>query len=217
MEHLRLKEKELYFAVEYGITFPSPALRMELPLGVKGYLTPSCKVAEDDPDKQKWCQEPGWVLVPKLSVLASWGSWHVLTVKLDGAVGILLSGERGAPLDTLPYLDLLFAPVFNTYRIHLGVRYDRALLDWFRLIGEVNLYVVGDTPEPERNPWTFAGYIGLDFRLGDHSRLNLGCTYYNSDQREVKLEPDGDGYSRFVPVRSHDFLPWIDLIFVWTL
>jgi len=206
-----------HLGAEYGLYFPSPAFRLAPPLGVAGYLTPSCKVAEHDPAQARWCQRPGWFLVPHAALLFSWGTQHVLTTKLDAAVGILLAGERGKPLDTWAPVDLEFAPIFNLFKVHLGVGYDRRLLSWLRLRGSAHLWVVGQGPPPARNPWIFGLQLDLEFRLGRWTRAAIGLRYFNSDQRRTVVETGEDGFARRVAVRSHEFLPTFDFIWTWAI
>ena len=222
-EHWRSENKSWSIAGEYGLSFPTGALRLPLPLGVAGYLTPSCKVDDADDTRDAQCQAPGWFLVPRLGLSASYfieesaEREHALTVRLDAAYGLLLAGERPSPLDAYPYLDVLMAPVFNDFRVRLNTRYDHQFLPWLRAAAEANVYLIGAGPAPSRNPWIFSCYLGADFGLGSLLRLTAGVMYWNSDQREQKLEKDSEGFSHRVNVRSHDIVPTIDLIWAWSL
>lgn len=221
--HLTLRRQVLAadtwaLAVEGGLALPSSAFSEPPPYGLEGYLTPSCKVGGAEPDRApESCQAPGTFVVPSAGLVLSHGREHVTTARLDYAAGILVAGERPDPLDTWAPLDLLLAPVFNGHRVHLGLRYDRSLLDWLRLAGEAHLWHVGAGPPPARSPWVMALHLGTDLRTSTHTRLTVGAIYWNSDQREVALVRDADGYSRFERVRSHDFGPTADFLWHWQL
>jgi hypothetical protein len=210
------EDAPLTLSWELGASLPSAAFLSGPPLGLAGYVTPSCKVHAAEPDRApNDCQRPGAVFAPSLGLAASWGRDDVLTAKVDYTYGFLLSGERGTPLDTWAPLNLLFAPVFDTWRAHLGVRYDHALLPGWRVAAEAHLYRVARGPVPGRDPHTFVAHLGTDLRTTTHTRLTFGAMYWNSDQRAVEVEPDADGYSRFVHVRSHDFGPTLDFLWRW--
>ena len=202
---------------EYGLFFPSPAFHLPVPVGLQGYFTPTCAVKADDESRAGTCQRPGWILVPNVGLLFSWGERHVLTARVDAAAGILLSGSRGRPRDTWTPLDLKLAPVFNVFRVRLGLRYDRQILRWLRLAARVDLWVVGPGPEPRRDPLVFSAWLGADFALGRYTRLSVGVIYYNADQHRVELREGSDGYGRFVRVRSNDVYPTLDFIWSWSL
>jgi hypothetical protein len=210
--HVSLPTSSFRLAGEYGLSLPS--LAWKGPVGVAGYLTPSCKVTDHDASQAEWCDEPGWILVPRAGIAASLGGEHVWTFRVDGAVGVLLAGQRGYPLDAPPALDLLMAPAFQTYRVHGGVRYDRSLLPWLRASVELDVYWVGDTPAPQRSPLTIAAHLGADIAVGETSRATIGIKYWNSDQRAVAIVEDSDGFAQIESVRSNDFLPTLD--FIWS-
>jgi hypothetical protein len=214
VEHLR--RGSLHLAGEYGQVFPSPALRLAPPLGLAGYLTPSCLVTKDDPTRAPGsCDRPGWHLVPSVGLIFTWGDRHPLTAKLDVAAGIVLAGQRGAPLDTWAPLDLELAPVFNVFRVHLGVRYDRLLHRIWRLVGELHLWAVGPGPAPQRSPLVVSTYLGTELALGRYTRLSVGFHWYNSDQRRTQVVTDADGYGKRVKVRSNELRPGLDFIWAW--
>jgi hypothetical protein len=192
--HLNAGEWRL--AGEYGLSSPLTALKMAPPLGVAGYFTPSCKVAKNDPSKAKWCEAPGWFLVPRVGGVLSRFGTGVFSARADLSVGLLLSGERGYPLDAPPVVDLLFAPLLNRFRGRVGAGYDHPLADRIRLRGEANLYVVGgnpEPPEPTRSPWTVSAHLGVDVGLGHWRRLSVGVLYFFSELLAVSVEPDGKG------------------------
>lgn len=212
-----MKAGEWRLAGEYGLSFPLTALKMAPPLGVAGYFTPSCKVAKDNPAQAKWCEAPGWFLVPRAGAVLSLFGTGVFSARADLAVGLLLSGQRGYPLDAPPVVELLFAPFLNRFRARVGAGYDRPLSDRVRVRGEANLYAVGgnsEPPEPTRSPLTVSVHLGVDIGLGQSSRLTLGVLYFNSDQHAVSVEPDGKGKNQRVRIRSQDFLPTVD--FIWS-
>jgi len=204
-------------ATEFGLSLPTPAMRLAKPLGLSGDLFPSCKVTADDAAQAGWCEQPGWILVPRLGLVASRGEETVWTAKADVAAGLLLSGERGHPLDALPAIDLLFAPALNGWRAHVGGRVDHALASigsrsLVSLSGELHGYLVGASGD--RNPFTLAAHAGVDVAVGAASRFTLGVMYWNSDQRRVVVEKGAEGFSTARHVRSNDFFPTID--FIWS-
>ena len=197
---------------EYGLNMPRLGVTSALPLGVAGYFTPDCKVTAHDPSKANSCDQGGWVLVPSLGAKLSTGARHIWTIRAEVAVGLPLSGELWRPLEHIPPADLLFAPITYGFRARLGGRYDRALTDRLRLTGEANIYLVGASAKPYRNPLTVTGHIGIDIAVGSASRFTVGVMYTNSDQRKKDVETV-DGRPQRVPVRNHDFYPTIDFIF----
>ncbi|MEE2961298.1 MAG: hypothetical protein VYA34_11180 [Myxococcota bacterium] len=201
----------------WGLSFPYPALIKAPPLGLKGYFIPTCKVAEAEPERDKWCQSPGWIAVPKVGFMASKGTTNVVTLQIDLAVGTLLAGERPAPLDTYPMLDLQLSPIFNLWRAHGSIRYDYEAFNWLRTSVETHIYRVGYDTNTERDPWTLAVHGGVDIAVGESSRLTLGVYYWNSDQRQIAIVENSEGFARVERIRSHDFLPTIDFIWNGTL
>jgi hypothetical protein len=198
---------------EYGLSLPTPAFKLASPFGLSGDLFPSCKVAADDASLSKWCEKPGWVLVPRAGVRASYGLERtVTTLKADVAAGLPLGGVRGQPLDAWAPVDLLFAPALNGWRAHAGGRVNRALTPRLSVDGELNGFVVGASGD--RNPFTLSAHAGLDVAVGEASRLTLGVMYFNSDQRAVRVRRGEEGFSRVERVRSHEFWPTID--FIWS-
>jgi hypothetical protein len=197
---------------EYGLSLPTPAFKLAKPLGLSGDLFPSCKVTKDDPDA-KGCQAPGWILVPRVGLLASHGlDETVATVKADLAVGMPFGGEKGRPLDAWAPVDLRFAPALNGWRAHAGGRVDHALTRRLSVDGELHGYVVGASGD--RNPFTIAAHVGLDLAVGTSSRFTLGAMYFNSDQRAVRIVHAADGFSTLRHVRTHEVWPTID--FIWS-
>lgn len=208
-------------AGEYGLSVPSGGFHLTKPFGLQGDLVPSCKVSADNPSLIGWCQAPGWAIVPRAGLVLSKGNGDdskpdrsIFTAKADIAVGIVLAGERGTPLDAIPAIDLWTAPVYNKYRARIGVAYDLLLTDWLRTRIEANLYRVGDAPDVPRSPYTFSAHLGLDLAVGSASRFTLGAMYWNSDQHAIELGKNAAGKADYVPVRSNDFFPTID--FIWS-
>lgn len=206
---------------EYGLSVPSGGFHLTKPFGLQGDLVPSCKVSADNPGLIGWCQAPGWAIVPRAGLVVSKGNGdetkpdrNVFTAKADLAVGIVVAGERGTPLDAIPPIDLWTAPVYNKYRARIGVAYDLAATDWLRTRLEANLYRVGDAPDVLRSPYTFAAHLGLDLAVGSASRFTLGAMYWNSDQHAIALGTNAAGKVDYVGVRSNDFFPTID--FIWS-
>jgi len=218
--HLLVRQKLLSsesgwrLAGEYGVSVPGPALGMAPPLGLQGYFTQSCLVANYDSTQDKWCKKPGWFAMPRLGVIASYGTKAVYTLAADVAFGIHFSGEKLRPFDTFTPLELLFAPASRRFRAHVGGRYDRAVLPWLRLSAELDLYLTGEGPQPGRSPFILAAHLGADFRTSTHTRFTIGAKYFNSDLKQGQLEVSDEGYTELVHVRSNDFYPTID--FIWS-
>ena len=217
--HLQLKASHLTSAEGpwrlssiWSLSFPHPALNASPPLGLQGYFLPTCKVAQAEPSREQWCDEPGWIVVPKWGLVASKGKQNVLTLQMDFAAGLLIAGERPAPLDTYPMLDLLLAPIFNRWRAHLSTRYDFEVFSWLRVSSEGHIYRVGERSNSPRDPWTFALHSGVDIELGSATRLALGLYYWNSDQKRIEIVKGSDGFVRTEPIRSHDLVPTFDII-----
>ncbi len=200
---------------EYGLELQGLGNFGAMPLGVKGDLVPSCKVAAYEPDRANSCKAPGFSLAPRAAIVASTGRSDVLTVRADFAVGIAL-GEKGQPLDALPNLDLAWAAVHNGWRGRLGARYDLALTTRIRWASEANAWMVA--PETAqgtataRSPLTLSAWTGFDFAVGDASRFTIGVIYYNSDQRRTEMVSKGSYWVREA-LRNHDLFPTID--FIW--
>jgi hypothetical protein len=201
----------------YGLSAPSWALKNSLPFGLRGYLGPSCLVSVAEPEREG-CQESGWGLSPLLG--ARWAHKQgpqVLTATLDVAVGVMLSGDRPTPLDTYAPVEVLFAPLTNTWRAHLGARAARRIADRLSLSLELNVWRTGEGPalgleaEP-KSPWVLSAHAGADIALTAHLSATLGVIYYNSDQRATRYVLDSEGYAQQERVRSHDVWPTLDLM-----
>jgi hypothetical protein len=200
-------------SLEPALSLPTMALSSPPPLGLEGYLTPSCAVRDAEPGRAPDdCERSGEVLAIGLGVAATLETWATVTARVDYTHGFLLTGDRAAPLDTWAPVDLLFAPVFASFRAHAGLRVDRSVTDWLRLAAELHVWRVGQGPVPGRDPHTYGAHIGTDWATSPATRLTLGVMYWNSDQRRRRLVEDADGYSRYEAVRSHDVWPTLDFI-----
>mgnify|MGYP000031200331 CR=1 FL=1 len=157
--------------------------------------------------RQSWSEPVRSVLGRQLLFTGVDGTYAAL--RFGAAVGILLHGDRGRPLDAWTPLELKLAPMSNIYRVRVGLRYDRQILRWLRLAARVDLWVVGPGPEPGRDPLVFSAWLGADFALGRYTRLTVGVIYYNADQHRVEgsqhvglraqQPPDLGGHQRGVP------------------
>lgn len=164
--------------------------------------------------------EIAWTLIPSVGVLASGpiGEAGQLTGKADVAVGIPLAGRTASgPIDSfIAPLNLLLAPVTNTFRTHLGVGYDHGLSSWLRVRTSLDAYLIGngDPKFAQLDPFFVSGHVGLDIRVGEQSRFTIGAIWWNHDQGRVEQRKDADGFViGSQKVRSNDFLPTID--FIW--
>jgi hypothetical protein len=211
---LRGAAAPLDLTLELGLALPWSAHRLAPPLGLRGFFSPSCAVAADEPARGASCRGTGTYLVPRFALVASRGREDVTTLRLDAALGVRLEGERAEPIDAWPVLDLLLAPVHRGHRVRLGVRHDVALLERLRVTGELSVAHVGAGPAPGRSPWIFTAWLGADLGLTERLRASLGVIVYDADQQALAVETAADGFSRFVPVRSRDVLPTLDLVWV---
>ncbi len=209
------KVRGVRLLVEAGLGLPTTALRTGLPPGLQGNLTPACKVSTAEPERGDSCDLTGHVLVGRVGLAASVGDAHISTLRLDGAYGALLSGERARPLDSWAPLDLLLAPVFRTTRLHAMVRHDRALHRRLRGSGELHIYRVGGVEgDGDRSLWALTAHLGLDFALTDETRITAGALYTNHDGRATDVSVGADGFAHRERVRSHRLWPTLDVI--WT-
>ncbi|MBK8259536.1 MAG: hypothetical protein IPK82_43620 [Polyangiaceae bacterium] len=200
------------FLGEYGLSFPTPSMYM-----LQGYLFPSFTNGDG---------KIGWAMVPLVAISGSLPLTRrenenapqvaayrgVLTGKLDAAIGIPFEHTDIKPLETFAPIDLVYAPALNGHRVHLGVMYDHAILNWLRGRVGISGYWVGQSPYPPRSPFTFSADASLEVALGKHVRVALGGVYFNSDQRATALERGDDGRLRRVSVRSNDIYPTFDFI-----
>jgi len=199
-------------SIDGGVWFPYPALRMAPPLGLEGYFIPTCDVMAAEPERDHGCQRPGWIVVPQVGVAASHGTSDVLTIRADLSVGVLLSGHRPRPLDTLAPLDLQLSPVFNRWRVHGAVRYDRAFGERLRGHVEAHIYGRGAPEGAVLSPLAGAVHGGLAVGLSKRTSLVVGLYYWNTDQGAVAFESPKTGGASLKRLRSHDFFPTFDVI-----
>lgn len=207
----------LAVSLEGGLWLPWASFTSGPPLGVAGYLTPSCAVHEAEPQRANTCAAPGVYLVPRLGAAASWlGAAGATTLRLWGALGVPLTGDRPTPLDAPAPVDLALAPVFQGWRVHLAARHDYAVVPWLRVAAELAVDRVGQGEGPPgRDLWTYSAWLGGDVRTSEHTRLSLGVAYWNSDQRRRELRTDAEGFSHYAAVRSHDVWPTFDFLWSW--
>lgn len=198
------------FTAHYGLALPSQTLRHSLPLGLRGYFSPSCLVDEAEPDRNTACQEAGVSIATTIGGQYSYQDTWTYTVDFDVTMGVMLNGDRPTPLDTYAPVELIFAPLTHTHVTHLGARASRVWLPKLSTAVEVDLYRLGVVGN--RSPWIVSAYGGLDVSLTSTLVMTVGVIYWNSDQRDMRLEQDADGFSRKSMVRSHDVYPTFDLI-----
>jgi len=196
---------------EYGLGLPTLAMRLSTKLGFASPFFPTW----DSSDKKI-----GWYLVPHVGVLASrrFGEGGVLTLRLDGSLGLKLGKSDALPIDSVfAPLELVMAPMLTGFRLRAGGGYDHPLTEWLRLRGQLNLYLTGAHPEgyAALSPFIFELYAGADLRLSKRSRITLGVKMYNWDQHATKLKSIGEGMVRREAVRSTDFWPTLDYLFRW--
>ena len=201
----------------YGFTTPSWSLQETPPFGLAGFLSPSCQVKEAEPERApESCQRPGFDFAPQLGArLSGIQSASVWTVEADVAVGVMISGNRAAPLDTYIPVDLAYAPTTHQYRAHLGARYAYQFAHTLSLQGGVDLYLTGQPDAelaPERSPLTLGTSASFDWALTDHFTLTVGAILWYADQRGFELVKDAEGFVSKESVNSLELYPTFDLI-----
>lgn len=218
--HLKGQPGELRLTGEYGLSLPTGGLRLAKPLGVGGDLLPSCKVANQNPALENWCDRAPWVLVPHAGLVLSGGLWTeaareraTWTVRADVAKGIHLAGHDVRPLDAWAPVDVSLAPSLGYWRAQVRGQWDQEVLRWLRLRGELAGYVTSQPADADRSPLTLSVYVGADLRTSTHTRLTAGAIYWNSDRHEVVVRKNVGGFAEVVRVRSHEFWPTLD--FIW--
>jgi hypothetical protein len=157
------------------------------------------------------------VLVPKAGLLVSLWQNNALTLTLDFAAGIALSDDEAMPLDAHPAVDLLFAPVTHAFRFQIGLRYERDILDWLRSHAQVDFFLLGENSHQHRAPWIVRSHLGIHVAIHEHLHFSLGLMYWNSDQNQIEIDKDAQGYAQITARRSHDFFPTLDLIWLGSL
>ena len=201
----------------YGFTTPSWSLQANPPRGLGGYFSPSCLVKEQEPDRAPTsCQRPGFDFVPQFGARLSTDLGDLVwTVEADLAMGLMLSGDRPAPLDTFTPVEVVFAPTTNHFRVHLGGKVGYALTESFSVRADLDIYMVGQ-PDPEialeRDPLIMAAALSIDWGVTDHLTLTAGAIAWYADQRAFELVEDQDGYVTKESVSSLDVYPTFDVI-----
>lgn len=177
-------------AGEYGVSVPTPAMRLS-----QGFLFPTW----DKSDRQV-----GWFLVPRAGLVASRAARasDVLTLRLEGAAGIPLTRNDATAFESVAPLNVLFAPVLTGWRARIGAVYDASLSPSWRLRGYADLWLHGRQP----SLFTVDAGLGLDFAVGESSRVSFGAMWWNADEHEI--DP-----ATHEPVRSNLFVPTLD--FIW--
>jgi hypothetical protein len=201
----------------YGFTTPSWSLQEAPPFGLAGYLSPTCLVRESEPERApESCQRPGFDFVPQLGArLSGAQDTSVWTVEADIAVGIMVDGERSAPLDTYIPVDLAYAPTTHNYRAHLGARYAYKATNALSIQGGADLYITGQPDAevaPERSPLALSGSASLDWSISPNFTLTLGAILWYADQRDFELVEDAEGFVTKESVNSLELYPTFDLI-----
>ena len=202
----------------YGLSTPSLSLSPAMPLGLMGFMGPSCLVKEAEPNRAPdSCQQGGFGLVMtlgmRLSGIVQKGVW---TFEISGAYGAMLSGERPATLNTYVPLEMLYAPLTDQYRIKIGGRWAQKLGKSWSWASELDLYLTGVSyPHMEVSPLTLKIYTGFDYQWTQSFFTTLGIAYWNSDTREALFEKGPDGFNTKTFVRSHQFWPTFDLFWVY--
>lgn len=194
---------------EYGLSLPTFGMRL-----TKGYLYPTWETSGRD---------VGWTLVPSAGLVLSGGepAQDVWSARLDAAVGLPLTDNAAAPLDTwIAPLEMAFAPVTTGLRVRLGGAWDKSLTERLRLRIEGNAYVTGTWPAgivgPAKSgvPIFLNAHAGLDVGVGKSSRFTVGLAYWNLNTHKRVLVEGADGFSTYENARSHVVLPTID--FIWS-
>jgi hypothetical protein len=189
---------------EYGLSVPTFAMRL-----LQGHLFPTWHYGQ---------QRVGWIVAPRAGLVGSVGDpeGHVVTLRMDLTVGVVLTHTDTMPLDTYAPLELLFAPVTGGYRGRLGAIYDRKLSPRWRLRGYADLYLHGSGELHDRGDSPFGSSphattrlgLGADVALGWRrtNRLTFGVAWWNYAQHEI--DPN-----TFEARRSNDIFPTVD--FIW--
>ena len=207
-------KKELRLTAETGLLVPTFGMRL-----MKGYFFPTWATSTEN---------IGWMLVPRVGLLLSGTvrEHDVWTVRGDFTFRIPLGPNSATPLESFSApLDLLFAAPTTGYLARVGGAYDAALGNWFRVRGEVNVYLSGPTPHlfvggedkgqlSPRSPLYVTGHVGVDIATFKHSRVTVGVLWANYDQGAKAVVRDADGFADRVPVRSNNILPTLD--YIWS-
>ncbi len=186
---------------EYGLSVPTMAMRL-----TQGILFPTWDTSH---------RRVGWFVVPDVGVAVSYGRTTVVTARIDTAFGLGFGANEATPLDTVAPLELLFAPMLNGFRSHAGVGYDFPITTWLRGRAAFDVWYVGRSPEPFKSPLYVSTQVGVDIKMGPHTRLALGAIWYDYDQRQTIVRKSDSGFYERVRVRSDDFFPTADFVWSW--
>ncbi len=201
----------------YGFTTPLWSLQQSPPWGLAGYFSPSCQVSEEEPGRApRSCQRPGFDVAPifgaRVSGRQGSGVW---TIQGDLTAGLMITGERPAPLDTYAPLEMAFTPTTNHYRAHVGFSYAQSVVRSLSVKLEADLYTVGQPNEelsPPKSPVTVSSQLSFDWAMSQHLSITLGVIAWLSDQRAFELVEDGSGFVSKEQVMSIDLFPTFDLM-----
>ena len=190
----------------YGFTTPSWSLQKGVPFGLAGYLSPSCQVLEEEPTRAPLsCQRPGFDIVPQIGARLSGeqgdGVW---TIEADVAIGLMITGQRPAPLDTYAPVDLVYAPTTNNFRSHLGLKYAHLVHRKVSVNIAADLYMIGQSDTqimPKKSPLSMSTQLGIDWALGQQLSLTIGTILWLSDQRAFELIANDQGYVQKTSVK----------------
>lgn len=220
--HLKLwqqwwSNREMTLQGLYGFSTPSWSLQRGIPFGLAGYLSPSCLVSEEEPDRApSSCQRPGFDIAPlfgaRLSGRQAGGVW---TIQGDLALGLMINGDRLAPLDSYAPVEMVFSPTSNRYRAHLGFSYAHPVARSISVKLEADLYSVGQADEkiaPSKSPLTVSSQLSFDWALSEHLSLTFGSIAWLSDQRAFDLLEDKNGFVQKTAKMSFDLFPTFDLL-----
>lgn len=201
----------------YGFTTPAWSLQQAPPLGLAGYFAPSCDVLAAEPSRApESCQRAGVDFAPQLGVRASGlGAASVWTLEADIAAGLMISGDRPAPLDTYTPVEVAYLPSTHLYRAHIGARHSMRVARPLIINVGADLYLSGqadDAVTPERDPLIFSVNASLDWAMTRHLTLTLGAILWSGDQRAFELVEDSEGFVTKESLRSYDLYPTFDLI-----
>jgi hypothetical protein len=203
-----------------GLAVPTPAFLLSKPFGVAGDLVPSCKVAAAEPAKDRWCDAPGVTVVPKLGLWMSKGTFAgdgiergTLTLRAEVARGFTVHGDAARPLDAWAPATVRFAPALGGWRTEFRAAYDHAVLDVLRVRGELGAYWIARPEDDPLSPLFVSGYLGVDVRTSEHTRVTAGAMWWNADKHERVVTTGADGFAEVRYPRSNEFWPTVD--FIW--
>jgi hypothetical protein len=110
---------------------------------------------------------------------------------------------------------VLFAPLTQTYRSHLHLKYEHRFSEKLRILAEGEVYRVGN--DQRTSPWYFASHVSMLYWLSSQHVFTFGFSYWNYDQHAMKWADsekiNGVQYQKKIHIRSQDLYPFID--FSW--